>query len=169
MNNILDIDQLIVDLENARNTYIENGSEILVNYIKSIMLEYPEVKSIYWNQYAPYFNDGEACTFSVNDYSLKINGYDSDNYNKDNIDESLVNVFTNSEKRMYQKREDGTSIYNLPQIDNVNYNERHADIIIAVNKIFSIPEEIFESLYGDGTEMTATIDGIEVNEYDDHD
>jgi len=27
----------------------------------------PEINAVVWTQYAPYFNDGEPCTFSVND------------------------------------------------------------------------------------------------------
>jgi hypothetical protein len=38
--------------------------------------KYPDADSFSWTQYAPYFNDGEPCTFGVNtdpSYDIKIN------------------------------------------------------------------------------------------------
>ena len=31
----------------------------------------PEIAALRWRQYTPYFNDGEPCTFSVNDLYAK--------------------------------------------------------------------------------------------------
>jgi len=38
--------------------------------------KYPDVKSISWQQYTPYFNDGDSCEFSVRNDDIYINGYD---------------------------------------------------------------------------------------------
>lgn len=37
-----------------------------------------EVESIKWQQYTPYFNDGEECIFSVHDVGVKITGVAED-------------------------------------------------------------------------------------------
>ena len=34
---------------------------------KAVFDKHPDVKSIKWKQYTPYFNDGDACTFSVHE------------------------------------------------------------------------------------------------------
>lgn len=36
--------------------------------------DFPEILSVYWAQYAPHFNDGDACEFSVNDVHFTIDG-----------------------------------------------------------------------------------------------
>ena len=36
--------------------------------------DFPEILSVYWTQYAPHFNDGDACEFSVGDVSYTIDG-----------------------------------------------------------------------------------------------
>ena len=37
---------------------------------------FPEVKSVSWTQYTPYFNDGEECTFSAHIDYFYVNGTD---------------------------------------------------------------------------------------------
>lgn len=32
----------------------------------------PDVKGVHWTQYTPYFNDGEACEFSVHDFCFHL-------------------------------------------------------------------------------------------------
>jgi len=44
--------------------------------MNKIFETYPEVKSVSWTQYTPYFNDGEACTFSANVEYFYVNGSD---------------------------------------------------------------------------------------------
>lgn len=41
-----------------------------------IFKKFPEVKSISWSQYTPYFNDGEECVFSVQNEDFYVNGFD---------------------------------------------------------------------------------------------
>lgn len=45
---------------------------------KELFVEFPELKSFRWTQYAPYFNDGEPCEFSVNEIEYLLEGDDSD-------------------------------------------------------------------------------------------
>ena len=42
------------------------GSEAFHQELKPLFEKYPQVLSVRWNQYTPYFNDGETCEFSVN-------------------------------------------------------------------------------------------------------
>lgn len=39
----------------------------LKDVLQGFLKDWPEIKSIMWVQYTPYFNDGEECVFSVND------------------------------------------------------------------------------------------------------
>lgn len=39
---------------------------------------FPEVESIKWDQYTPYFNDGDACEFDVREPRFRITGVDDE-------------------------------------------------------------------------------------------
>ena len=54
--------------ENAKNVFTEISKDIFTNN--------PQLNSFSWNQYTPYFNDGETCYFSVNRDYYKINNSD---------------------------------------------------------------------------------------------
>lgn len=43
----------------------ENGRDIVKDVISEFMTKYPTVRAVRWHQYTPYFNDGDACTFTV--------------------------------------------------------------------------------------------------------
>lgn len=49
------------------------SKELMKEAFKEFFSKYGEVvECIFWTQYTPYFNDGEACTFSVNQVFLKM-------------------------------------------------------------------------------------------------
>src|SRR5579885_1156121 len=52
------------------------GQAALKEEVKKFLEKYPVVEAIYWEQYTPYFNDGDACYFGVNDMWLKFNRTD---------------------------------------------------------------------------------------------
>lgn len=48
------------------NEYMQaNGRNGLLEIVKAHLEENPAVSAVRWDQYAPYFNDGEPCVFSV--------------------------------------------------------------------------------------------------------
>lgn len=42
------------------------------------VLAFPEVEYVQWDQYTPYFNDGEPCVFSVGEVGVRVTGVDED-------------------------------------------------------------------------------------------
>lgn len=71
----------------------ENSKELMKEAFRGFLEKYDEVvESIFWTQYTPYFNDGEACEFSVNDVHILLKNDEdacdyegSDLYDKDSI------------------------------------------------------------------------------------
>lgn len=68
-------------------------------YLEAVVLEfldkYPIVEKVYWVQYTPYFNDGEACEFSVHGICFSIFGDEDANeyegtyfYDIDDLDQA---------------------------------------------------------------------------------
>lgn len=71
----------------------ENSKELMKEAFRGFLEKYDEVvESIFWTQYTPYFNDGEACEFGVNDVHILLKNDEdacdyegSDLYDKDSI------------------------------------------------------------------------------------
>lgn len=45
--------------------------DMLLKYFAEFFANNPRVEAVKWRQYAPYFNDGEVCEFSVYDANFK--------------------------------------------------------------------------------------------------
>ena len=54
---------------------------------REIFDKYPKLESFGWNQYTPYFMDGDPCEFGVNTSDLNINGINR--YEHENLDDCL--------------------------------------------------------------------------------
>ena len=52
----------------------ENSKVLMKEAFREFLEKYDNVDNIFWTQYTPYFNDGEACEFSVNDVYLVLKG-----------------------------------------------------------------------------------------------
>jgi hypothetical protein len=71
----------------------EKSKELMKEAFREFLTKYDEVvENIFWTQYTPYFNDGEACEFSVNDVFILLkddkeacNHEGSTLYDKDSI------------------------------------------------------------------------------------
>ena len=56
---------LLVEMDAHRKAFQEKAKAALKDEFRKFFDAHPEVATIKWTQYTPYFNDGEACTFSV--------------------------------------------------------------------------------------------------------
>lgn len=132
-----------------------------------------KIKSISWNQYTPYFNDGDECTFSVHadlDYSLKLNGSSFEDYEEEN------RLF-GSPKYAMKKYLEGEQVYQewitrYPE-DALNPDTKEEDLkLYKIAQEFesilnSIDDEFFKDLFGDHVEVIVNESGaIEVEEYE---
>lgn len=59
--------ELIEKHKQIRAEVRKQGEEALHEMFAEFFLNFPEVKAIRWEQYTPYFNDGDPCHFSVCD------------------------------------------------------------------------------------------------------
>lgn len=46
------------------------GKDAFYQEYKHLFDANPEIKSVTWTQYTPYFNDGDSCEFGVNDIAI---------------------------------------------------------------------------------------------------
>jgi hypothetical protein len=113
------------------------GESLLKEETATLFEKYPTLESISWNQYTPYFNDGDSCSFSAHtDYTdITIDG----------VEETWVWVGSNCVSP--------ESVYEQVALDFRGITEH-------------IPEEVFEDMFGDHVRVTITKDGITTDDYD---
>jgi hypothetical protein len=68
------LDELNVLKETLYSKIRQEGRRALEEGFAKVFKQHPEILSITWMQFTPYFNDGDACTFSVNEPDFEIEG-----------------------------------------------------------------------------------------------
>lgn len=120
--------------------------------LKPLFDQSKKIESIGWTQYTPYFNDGEECTFSVNNSDLTINQADDE----DDLDWYDWRVKYES----YHKE--------LTEVGKVDWDE--CRIITEFEDVLqSIPDDFYRDLFGDHVQVMVHRDGrieVEVYEHD---
>ena len=146
------------EIKKMKKEMVEASNKIFTELTKSIFEEHPKVKSFGWNQYTPYFNDGDTCYFSANVDYIYINGDsvdDADWASENNI----TNYGTwNRDKRQYEGRTEVPNFNYDPELVKAN------DEIIEFLRNFD--NEFFMSQFGDHVEVTITEEGVSVDEYE---
>lgn len=114
--------------------------------LKSIFTRHPEIKVITWVQYTPYFNDGDACEFSIGEINA-ANYEDISHYGEwEGEDEEPADLKVFTEWR---------SNYKIQDLD---------DLIKFMQS--SLGEEILEFAFGDHVSVRVTPSGVSIDDYD---
>jgi hypothetical protein len=146
------------DIKKLKKEMLEASNNIFTEMTKIIFEEHPKVKSFGWNQYTPYFNDGETCTFSANIDYIYINGMSVDE--SEWISENIITNYGtwNREKRVYEGR---------TEVPNLNYDPELVKANDEIREFLSnFDEDFFISQFGDHAEITVTEEGVSVDEYE---
>jgi hypothetical protein len=122
----------------------EHGEAALAAEFKRVFDACPEISGIRWRQYTPYFNDGDACEFSVGEFEWAHNQTDEEfpewcTDDDDDLDEQFGSSY--------------------------GAEGREAEVQSAVNSLERIPKEIFEVCFDDHASIIATREGFTVEEY----
>jgi hypothetical protein len=143
--------------QNYEQNVKEQGKEVFLEAAKQIFQTNPNLEYFSWNQYTPYFNDGDECRFSVN--------YDWVSIKTTNMEDGARDLricdqyaWLNPGYKMKPRLESyGVSSYEeLQQI---------AKSIQEVMKIFDYDD--YEMMFDDHKTVTVYSDGtVEVEEYE---
>lgn len=72
--------EAVDELTKLKTQYLEKvkneGQDLLKKEFRAFFAANPDVEAIAWRQYTPYFNDGDACEFSVHDFNFRLKGSD---------------------------------------------------------------------------------------------
>lgn len=151
MNNI---DNLINEYNQSKKQFQEKMKTEFKNLFIDFFQKNPEVVTVGWNQYTPYFNDGDACVFNSNaDYAFATNTSDYENIEYgEYVGDDYENVW----------------------LDGGEYGDFNSELIpkhVAENvrslrkSLGKIPDEIYLQLFGDHVTVFAHKDGFTEVEY----
>lgn len=119
------------------------------------LFEDERILAFRWEQYTPYFNDGDACEFSIDDwsYSVQIKGLEDyeDGYREGFI--SVEDAYSYNGGRQYYTEIDGVDVSGIFEaVANVPANDYHSVFL--------------RQSFGDHAQITATREGFHVEFYE---
>ena len=147
------------ELSSKRTEVNDASSDLFDSWCKDFFTKNSDViESFAWNQYTPYFNDGDATVFSANTDYIKVNDVYCDEL--ENIQKIKVTNWGtwNRETKKYDNR---------VEFENPNYDERLDNLVTEIKNFLQLfDDDFYLSKYGDHTEITVTKNGVDVDEYD---
>lgn len=133
---------LLDGIEAAKEQVTKAGKTAVAALFKAFFAEYPTVTAVGWDQYAPHFNDGDACEFSVHEaYVTTEKGVD------------FANV-----RGLYDEGTDGFKD---------SYSLKDGPVKEGLQRLWrSMDDDIFEVAFGSDAMVIATPEGFHINECD---
>ncbi len=113
------------------------------------LFSHEEIEAIRWEQYTPYFNDGEPCEFGVHEASIKLVGDDDGG----DYEDGFVDLWS----YRYKRRNLGQNGYSkwegdADRVSDLIGNGRH--------------EVFMHETFGDPAQVTATREGFSIEFYE---
>jgi len=130
------LDTLLQEFTEQQEKFQKVAQERLKEYFAEFWEKNPAIKAVHWSQYAPYFNDGEPCEFSVHDP-----------------------YFTSSWGE-YDGEKEGVWSDQDPEFDGVNVESTQS---LAKLLTSGVMEPIMEIMFGSDNVIVATREGFSVD------
>ena len=161
-------DALIEEQRALKAKFQAEAQAMFKETMKEFFDKNPGITALKWTQYTPYFNDGDACVFGVNDvYFTNAPADELENITAwgeyEGEDESVwvsqnIAYVLNSGSKYYQ--EEAAKIRAAGGFDEDSCNL--IDKMIQSGEM----EDIMWEMFGDHVVITATRDGFDVNDYE---
>lgn len=166
MNTLEKIKSQIEEINKKKEEMVEELRKDFPEILKPVFEECEIIQSFSWNQYTPYFNDGDACEFSVNLDYPDINGINWDDFSSseqgyDGYEFIAKSYHTDMDKynELIQKYPENTPSDKLIKLAG--------EVLKFQDALSSIPDEFFLDLFGDHVSVTIDKEGnVTTNEYD---
>jgi len=127
------------------NKQVREESQRLLNEgFTEVFEKYPKLLSFSWNQYTPYFNDGDECTFSVNTDSL-IPDFTDESAEDHDYEYSKGDSIWNTKTKKY----DHAPLSDEKKLNNEAYDE----LVEIVN---AIDDDTMKATYGNHITVTVS-------------
>ena len=161
-----EVKQKLEEIKSLREKYLQSLSDsfesVLLSMTKELFELDHKVKGISWTQYTPHFNDGDPCTFSVNEVELCLSWEDA----KEN--ERVLYGACEVEVENDELAVANTSSYALKSYGTEEQKPRFEPLLELLDEIQGVLvmyESLLETTYGDGVRVIVTPTGVHTNEY----
>lgn len=152
-----EIGKVLTDYEEMMKKVQETLRANMKGVFKAFFDSYPEVKTIHWTQYAPYFNDGEECVFGVNEPHFTKTEYgeltDREHAWGEEDDGIIVSRVWNSERKTFDEIQlDANLMRDMDALSDILQSGANGDVMLA--------------MFGNHVWVKAHRGGFEVDDYD---
>ena len=132
---ISEVQDMNAQLESIRQEHLKTLREKFKSITSAFFEGAPQVQAVVWDQYTPYFNDGEPCEFSVNEPFFVTQNFDFNNLPSSSWE--------------FEDEEYGEigSVYFKPKEEEDNFELKM--LCYEFSKIISDNEELMQEMFGD--------------------
>lgn len=131
------------------------GQEAYLTKFQEFFVKYPKITKVGFHAYTPFFNDGDACEYSVHDYYFYIPELDSSD-----IDWEDQDIYDWCGTWNVSKYDSTTKTYSdLPGFEG--YKDGMSELYMETSD-----EELCKSIYGDHVQVIVTPFEIQIEDYD---
>lgn len=149
MDNLQKMEELRALMAEKQKEIEELGKQAFKDIVKVFFQSNPEVQAVVWNQYTPYFNDGDTCEFMVCDPVFVTKGFD-----KNDLLSSSWEYETGEKE-------------NSPVIGITAYHKNsYKDSYRSLSKFIAENQDVMEKCFGDHASVYVTPDEIIIEEYE---
>lgn len=145
----------------------EQGEAAMVEYFRDVFAAYPELHGVQWEQYTPYFNDGDECIFGVHEPEFDVTGEGNfvDSYDLYEGTEWSATEPTDAPGGSYvtDTGREGSYRFHVAKNAHPAY-----PAVSQVSHDLQANDQILKFAFGDHAQITVTREGIKVTEYQDH-
>lgn len=146
----------------------KQGKGIVKELVKDLFTKCPEVEAIRWNQYTPYFNDGDECVFNVHDPEFLLTSTFQSLQSQDSkLPEITEGEDEDFDAEMDEEEEwvDGWGFEYGNKKKPGKYSKALIKAVEEFTDAFGQLQDVFETCFGDHVQVTCTRKKISVSEY----
>ena len=147
------LQEMIEEQKRIQAEFKKNGEAAFKEFLKGYFEEFPGVRAVRWAQYTPGFNDGDPCYFTLGDVKVAFN-------------EDLSPPPGEEEEEEDEDEEDEGDFVECSSVSYRNKGTVRAKAAKRIEEVIEGAKPILEEVFGDPVQVTATRQGIDVDEYD---
>lgn len=155
------VEELNASIVQQKQELFKLAKEHFNTLAQELFDKHPDLKQFSWEQYTPYFNDGDVCSFGVYADEPLINGHRP--YENSGDEELGINFYTGQRETLSEYNQETRK---WDQRRNPNYNPYHATVIDEIGSfIWAFGQEVLQDMFGEGR-IIVTPGNVEVEDCD---
>lgn len=158
---------ILVKHQQLQKEMEDSGKAEFLEWFKDYFKKYPFITEVRWEQYTPYFNDGDACEFSVRDPNIRVSTITAPRLEELGLSRAWDHEEDDEEGT---DEEPGTVLLETGYFQHKDVKDNESDKLIqaAVNELAELfkAEDLFQLAFGDHVVVAVTKEEITIDDYD---